>query len=189
MTVKKEMTAEAPETIIKVYFDPEDTADDVYRKYNEQIQEAKDTPLDSGFDNLAGLINAIPGVVKKFLIWFLKTLDYFGLLPRWLMKLSPFHGSVFVTALGSLGIPPVYHHLYDFGNIPAFIAFGARRSVTETGADGKPVKHKYVDFTIVTDERICDGFYYASAFKSFRRFLNNPEKLDEPPEEVMKDVF
>ncbi|MBR3383091.1 MAG: hypothetical protein IKG85_08690 [Clostridia bacterium] len=189
MTVKKEMTAEAPETIIKVYFDPTDTAADVYRKYNEQIKEAKDTPLDSGFDKLAWLINAVPGVLKKFLVWFLKLLDYFGLLPAWLMRLSPFHGSVFVTALGSLGIPPVYHHLYDFGNIPAFIAFGARRTETEIGDDGAPVKRKYIDFTIVTDERICDGFYYASAFKSFRRFLNNPEKLDEPPAKVEKDVF
>ena len=189
MAVKKEMTADAPETIIKVYFDPEDTAEDVYRKYNEQIADAKNTPLDSGFDNLAGLINAVPGVLKKFLVWFLKTLDYFGLLPKWLMHLSPFHGSVFVTALGSLGIPPVFHHLYDFGNIPAFIAFGSRRTATETGDDGAPVKRKYMDFTIVTDERICDGFYYASAFKSFRRFLNNPEKLDVPPEKVEKDVF
>ena len=189
MTVKKELTADAPETIIKVYFDPTDTAADVYRKYTEQIAEAKQTPLDSSFDKLAGLINLVPGLLKKFLVWVLKVVDYFGLLPRWLMKLSPFHGSVFVTALGSLGIPPVYHHLYDFGNIPAFIAFGARRTVTETGDDGQPVKRKYIDFTVVTDERICDGFYYASAFKSFRRFLNNPEKLDTPPEKVEKDVF
>ena len=189
MAVKKDMKADAPETIIKVYFSPEDTADDVFRKYNEQIQEAKDTPLDSGFDNLAGLINVIPGLIKKFVIWFIRVLDYFGKLPRFLMKLSPFHGSVFVTALGSLGIPPVFHHLYDFGNIPAFIAFGARRTVTELGDDGAPVRRKYVDYTIVTDERICDGFYYASAFKSFRRYLNNPEKLDVPPEKVEEDVF
>lgn len=189
MTVKKEMKADAPETIIKVYFDPTDTPADVYRKYTEQINEAKQTPLDSSFDKLAGLINLVPGLLKKFLVWVLKVIDYFGLLPRWLMKLSPFHGSVFVTALGSLGIPPVYHHLYDFGNIPAFIAFGARRTVTETGDDGQPVKRKYIDFTVVTDERICDGFYYASAFKSFRRFLNNPEKLDQPPEKVEEDVF
>lgn len=189
MTVKKSLKADAPETIISVYFDPTDTADDVYRKYNELVAEAKNTPLDSSFDNLAGLVNAVPGVIKKFLIWLLKTLDYFGKLPRFLTKLSPFHGSVFVTALGSLGIPPVFHHLYDFGNIPAFIAFGARRTVTETGDDGAPVRRKYVDYTIVTDERICDGFYYASAFKSFRRLLNNPEKLDVPPEKVEEDVF
>ena len=189
MTVKKSLKADAPETIISAYFKPTDTADDVYRQYQELIDEAKKPALDSSFDNLAGVVNAVPGVIKKFLIWFLKTLDYFGKLPRWLMKLSPFHGSVFVTALGSLGIPPVFHHLYDFGNIPAFIAFGARRTETEIGDDGSPVRRKYVDYTIVTDERICDGFYYASAFKTFRRLLNNPEKLDLPPEKVEKDVF
>ncbi|MCR5611271.1 MAG: hypothetical protein K6F68_05500 [Clostridiales bacterium] len=189
LAVKKDMKADAPETIIKVCFSPEDTAEDVFRKFNEQVLDAKDTPLDSSFDNLAGLINAVPGVLKKFLVWFLKTLDYFGKLPRFLMRLSPFHGSVFVTDLGSLGIPPVFHHLYDFGNIPAFIGFGSRRTQTVTGDDGTPVRKKFVDYTIVTDERICDGFYYASAFKSFRRYLNNPEKLDVPPEEVKKDVF
>ena len=189
LAVKKDMKADAPETIIKVYFSPEDTAEDVFRKFNEQVKEAKDTPLESSFDNLAGLINLVPGLLKKFLVWFLKTLDYFGKLPASLMKLSPFHGSVFITDLGSLGIPPVFHHLYDFGNIPAFIGFGARKTVTTVENDGTPVKKKFVDYTIVTDERICDGFYYASAFKSFRRYLNNPEKLDVPPEEVKKDVY
>lgn len=189
LAVKKDMKADSPETIIKVCFSPEDTADDVFRKFNEQVLDAKDAPLDSSFDNLAGLINIVPGILKKFLVWFLKLLDYFGKIPRFLMRLSPFHGSIFITDLGSLGIPPVFHHLYDFGNIPAFIGFGSRRTQTVTDDDGKPVRKKFVDYTIVTDERICDGFYYASAFKSFRRYLNNPEKLDEPPAEVKKDVY
>lgn len=189
LAVKKEMRADASETIIKVYFDPNDTVDDVYRKMNEQIAGAKNSPLDSGFDNLAWLINAVPGILKKLLVWILKVFDYFGWLPAWLMRLSPFHGSVFVTDLGSLGIPPIYHHLYDFGNIPVFVAFGSRRSENEVGPDGAPVKKKYIDFTIVTDERICDGFYYASAFKTFRRFLNNPEKLDVPPDKIEEDVY
>lgn len=189
MAVKKEMTAEAPETIIKVYFEPTDTADDVYRKYSEQVQIAKDTPLDSGFDNLAGLINAVPGILKKFLVWVLKVFDYFGWLPRFIMKLSPFHGSIFITSLGSLGIKPVFHHLYDFGNMPIFVAFGSRRTETEVENDGTPVRRKYLDFTVVSDERISDGFYYASSIKMFRRLLNNPDKLDTPPDEVINDVY
>ncbi len=189
MAVKKELTAEAPETIIKVYFEPGDTAYDVYRKYQEQVKLAKDTPLDSGFDNLAGLINAVPGILKKFLVWVLKCFDYFGWLPRDIMKLSPFHGSIFITALGSLGIQPVFHHLYDFGNVPIFVAFGSRRTVTEVEPSGTPVRHKYLDYTVVSDERIVDGFYYASSIKMFRRLIMNPEKLDVPPEEIMEDVY
>jgi hypothetical protein len=40
----------------------------------------------------------------------------------------------------------------------------------------------------VTDERICDGYYYASAFKMFKRFVENPELLERPPEVVYEDI-
>ena len=189
MAVKKEIKLNSPETIISVDLLPSDTADDVYRKFNEQLELANASEdLDSSFDSLAGLLNLIPGVVLKFAIWLLKTLDYFGLLPPELLALSPFHGSAFITSMGSLGIPPIYHHLYDFGNIPVFLAFGAKRTVYEPKADGETVKRKYVDFTAVTDERVVDGQYYASALKKIRSLLLHPEQLDEPPA-VKEDIY
>ena len=57
-------------------------------------------------------------------------LDYFGFLPRWLTKLSPFHGSVYITSMASLGIPPIFHHLYDFGNVFTAELVRLRRSGT-----------------------------------------------------------
>ena len=39
-----------------------------------------------------------------------------------------------------------------------------------------------------TDERICDGFYFATALKHMKKFLQHPERLDEPLDEVVKDV-
>ena len=41
---------------------------------------------------------------------------------------------------------------------------------------------------VVTDERICDGFYYAAAFKLLRRYIENPELLELPPEQVFEDI-
>jgi len=38
------------------------------------------------------------------------------------------------------------------------------------------------------DERICDGFYYASAIKYFLRVFAHPEMLDSPPETVEQDI-
>lgn len=189
MAIKKEMTTDASETIITIYFSPEDTAKDVYEKFNAELEKAKgSSELDSSFDKLAGLLNLIPGVFMKFTVWLLKTMDYFGMLPRWLLRLSPFHASLFITSMGSLGIPPIYHHLYDFGNIPIFVAFGIKRRENELQADGSIVQHKYIDFSVVTDERICDGFYFASSIKQMKRFLANPEKLDVPPETIVRDV-
>ena len=190
MVVKKELKVGSPETIISVDLDPHDTADDVYRKFDEQVQIANASDeLDSGFDNLAGMINMIPGLFLKFVIWLLKTLDYFGLLPVELTDLSPFHGSIFITSMGSLGIPPIYHHLYDFGNIPVFIAFGAKRTEYGVDVEGKPVRNKYLDYSGVTDERIVDGQYYASAFKKLRSLMLHPDQLDLPPEVVKEDIF
>ena len=38
------------------------------------------------------------------------------------------------------------------------------------------------------DERICDGFYYASLIKYFLRLLSHPEVLDRPPETIEQDI-
>lgn len=188
LTIKKEMSTRSPETIVKVHLSPRDTVFDVYRKLNTQVEKAKQTPLDSGFDNTAHALMLVPGVCLKFLVWFLKTLDYFGMLPKFLLEISPFHGSIFFTSMGSLGIPPIYHHLYDFGNLPVFGSFGCKRKAVEVLEDGTILQRKYVDFKFTLDERIVDGYYYAAFFKHFKRVIAKPEMLDNPPETVKADI-
>ena len=189
MVVKKEMTVEAPDTSIKVHLSPRDTALDVYHKLNAAVESVKATQeLDSSLDNLIMYFTLIPSVIMKFTVWLLKLLDYFGLLPKFLLELSPFHGSLFFTSMGSLGIKPIYHHLYDFGNLPIFGAFGMKRKAYEVQEDGSVVQKKYIDVKFVMDERIADGFYYATFFKYYRRLMAHPEILDNPPEEIVKDI-
>ena len=160
----------------------------MYEKFNQAVEQVKNAPLNSDFDNTARILTMIPGVVLKFVVWLLKLLDYFGLLPGFLLEVSPFHGSMFFTSMGSLGIRPIYHHLYDFGNIPTFGAFGCKRRALEVQEDGTIVQKKYVDIKFTLDERIVDGYYYATFFKHYRRLLAHPEVLDEAPEEVIKDI-
>ena len=54
--------------------------------------------------------------------------------------------------------------------------------------DGQIVERKYLDLTFNLDERICDGFYYASVIKYFIRLLGHPEILDKIPEQIEKDI-
>ena len=188
MTVKKEMRNDSPDTVIKVTFDPTLTAGEVYERFNERVRQVKDAPTDTSFDKLAGAFHMIPGLLLKFFVFFLQGLDYFGLLPRFLTKLSPFHGSLYVTSMASLGIPPIYHHLYDFGNVPVFCAMGKKRRVLEPKRDGGVELKKYIDFNYVTDERIVDGFYYASVLRCIHNLLSDPWQLDQPPAEIVRDV-
>lgn len=190
MTIKKEMTLESPDTCIKFYMSPGDTADTIYHSFNKLVEEnkAKSGNGESSFDSTARILTYIPGIMLRFTVGFLRFIDYFGLLPRFLTHISPFHASLAITSMGSLGIPPIYHHLYDFGNIPVFISYGAKRRENELDKNGQPVTRRYIDIAVVTDERVCDGFYFASALKYMRTLFNNPELLDTPPETIIKDI-
>ncbi|MBR3974111.1 MAG: hypothetical protein IKJ99_09220 [Oscillospiraceae bacterium] len=189
MVVKKEMSVDSPDTSIKVHLTPYDTAQDVYKKLSAAIGDVKKSQeLDSSLDGLIQIFTLIPSIIMKFLVWLLKLMDYFGLLPKFLLELSPFHGSLFFTSMGSLGIRPIYHHLYDFGNLPVFGAFGCKRRAYEVQEDGSVAQKKYIDVKFVLDERIVDGYYYATFFKYFRSLMRHPELLDNPPEVVNTDI-
>lgn len=188
MTVKKEMKLDSPDSCMKVHLKPTDTPKDVYEKFSAAVDEIRNSPADSDFDNTARALTYLPGIFLKFTVWLLKTLDYFGMLPKFLLEVSPFHGSIFFTSMGSLGIPAIYHHLYNFGNLPIFIAFGGKYRKNEVLADGTVVTRKYIDIKVTMDERIADGYYYSTFLKHFKRLVAHPEMLDEPLDEVIQDV-
>ncbi|MBE6686563.1 MAG: hypothetical protein E7591_04945 [Ruminococcaceae bacterium] len=187
LVIKKEMSLESPDTVIKAYFYPDATAEEVYYQFEKIINDYRNSP-GGDFDDTVKFFSYIPRVVMRGAMNVIKFFDYFNMLPRFLTKLSPFHGSFFITSMGSLGIPPIYHHLYDFGNVPLFLSFGTKYRKNELNDEGQVEKHSYVDYTVVTDERICDGYYFASAMKFMRSVVRNPCQLDKRPDEVKKDI-
>ena len=188
MAIKKELKLNAPETVLKVYATPYDTLNSIYYQLRDELEKNKKEGDHNNMDVFARILVSFPRIFLKFTVWFLKLLDYFGLLPRVLTKLSPFHGSLFITNMGSLGMPPIFHHLYNFGNLPVFIAMGAKRTEYVLNKDGEVEKRRVIDFTVVCDERICDGHYYASAFKKLKKTIENPECLLNAPEKVVEDI-
>ena len=188
LTIKKKMELDAQETVIKIPANADASIHDIYKSTMDIIEDNRCDGDGNSMDAAARIFTFIPSVLLKFTVWFLKLLDYFGLLPRWLTKISPFHGSMFITNMGSLGIPPVFHHLYDFGNIPLFISLGKKHTVYQTQKDGTVAKRKFIDITVVCDERICDGHYYATAFKNLNRFVEKAWLLETPPEKVTCDI-
>jgi hypothetical protein len=188
MTIKKKLSTTAPDTTMKCVFEPTDTIFDIYEKWNAVAVAAVGDGSDTNFDKTAKLINFIPGFLMKFAINLLRGLDYIGLLPRALTKVSPFHGSMVITSMGSLGIGPIYHHLYDFGNLPIFLSYGKKYTRYIIDEEGNAHKRNFVGFRVVTDERICDGYYYASAFKSLLHIIKSPRCLEISPETVAEDV-
>ena len=188
MTVKRALSVGATETVIKVIFEPTDTILDVYRKMNEKIDEVKSADESSGTEDFADTVARFPRFLLRFAISLLRAMDYYGWLPKSLLDISPFHGSMIITDLGSLRIGPVYHHIYNFGTAPVFIAFGAKRHAYEINRRGEVEDRKYVDCKFVTDEGIVDGHYYAQFLQAYRYMFNHPDILLSPPARVYEDV-
>ena len=193
MTIKTTLSADAPDTCIKVYFEPNDTIDEVYEKFNAAVQAVKDasetkSDKESGFDKTARILAGLPRFILLPVIHLLTFLDNNRLLPQAIIGVSPFHGSLFVTSMGSLGIRPVYHHLYNFGNLPIFVSYGNKRMELCLDEQGNVQKKRMIDLKVVTDERICDGYLYASAFKTIRTYLEHPQVLDQAPDAIKEDI-
>lgn len=189
MTVKRSLAIDATETTFKVVFEPTDTIFDVYRKMSEKIDEIKTVEGNNNTEDVAEAMCKAPRFLLRFALTILRIMDYFGWLPQSLLDASPFHGSMIITDLGSLRIGPIYHHIYNFGTLPVFISFGAKRHAYELDRHGNMVDRKYVDCKFVMDERTVDGHYYAQFLQAFRYICQHPEIVETPPSKVVEDVF
>jgi hypothetical protein len=61
-------------------------------------------------------------------------------MPRFVIDASPFHTSLFLTNNASVGLPAVFHHIYNFGSTTMFWSMGAPRKKIDLDKDGKAVR-------------------------------------------------
>jgi len=189
MALKKSLRDNEPSTTIKIPFTGHESIFEVKELFDQQIRINKDADNENGTDKLMGVLTAIPNWVMRWAFGLIRFLDRSSLLPAALTDLSPFHGGLFITYLKSLGIPGIYHHIYDLGTIGQFIAVGKERLAPVVDQKtGEIVARKIMTMMVVADERICDGLYYARSMRLFRRILENPAVLEERLEVVEKDI-
>ncbi len=192
LTVKKSMHEDGEEGNLMPDFEPTDTLREVTEKFNIALAEVRaeeEAAQAKGNDTdfIVKLVNFLPGFFKKFVVWVLRSLDSFGLMPKVINRVSPFHSSAYVTNVGSIGLNPVYHHLYEFGTTSVFMAIGKKEVINVVNRDGLKEHKHVINMRFVLDERICDGYYFASAIKLFKYYVKNPELLLLPPDYISED--
>ncbi len=174
------------ETMSKIYLEPTDTIFDVKEKVGKYIDENRKYDNDNSTDKIIKTLLSIPGLLR-FGVAVLKWMDKHGLLPRAIIEASPFHASFLITNLASIRTNHIYHHVYDFGTTSISMALGNMREVPRRTLDGEIVHDRCIPAGMVMDERIASGSYFALAFRAFKRYLKNPELLEQPPKEVKVD--
>lgn len=169
---KKQMSDDAPLATVKRRFDREETFPELVGKLTTEIGSAKSvTP--SAMDKELKILLALPGFLLAFLIGLLKRLYSIGLAPRSLVDTDPLYTSAFLTNLGSIKIDACYHHLYEHGNCPLFVAIGQTRLVP-TVIDGAIVARPEVTLRYTFDERVEDGLYCAQSLKLLAQRIEDP---------------
>ena len=187
IAVKRTLSDEGEETLIKPYFLPTDTLQDIVRKTKTEQENNQKVGQQNSSDAISKILGLLPEFLLRFVVFMLLHLDKVGMMPKFINKASPWHSSIFLTNIGSIGVESIYHHLYEFGTCSMFCAMGkkSRRHTFDKNGDVKSIKSIQLKF--VLDERICDGFYYASSMRLLNKILSNPAVLLLPPEIVNID--
>lgn len=172
-------------TMSKMYFEITDTVFDINNKINSYVNENRESPENNGTEKIMKILLSVPGLVNVGVVAF-KILDKFGLLPKAIIDMSPFHMSLGITNLASIRTNHIYHHCYEFGTTSIFMAMGNLREIPKRKGDEITLV-KTMPIGVTMDERICSGSYFASAFRVMKKYLANPELLEAPPEKIVQD--
>ncbi|MBQ2987404.1 MAG: 2-oxo acid dehydrogenase subunit E2 [Tyzzerella sp.] len=176
------------ETTIKLCFDGTETILEIAKIINDAIEkETTKRTGENGTDKLARVLTCVPSPLIRFAVNTLMWMDKHNLLPKAIIDLSPFHTSFFITNLKSLGINYVHHHVYNFGTTGLFFAIGKEKTIPVV--KGNEIIHqKHMGFSLVSDERFCDGLYFAMSLRELRKIMRNPAILEKPLDKKVEDV-
>lgn len=141
------------------------------------------TQKNFGLDDTLDLLKKLPRPIMMFAMWGFRMLDFFGKMPKALTDEDPNYSTVFLTNLGSIKCPSVYHHLNNYGTNSIMVAIGTIHKEEVFQADGSRQVRDIVDVGVTLDERIADGFYFGRSWKIVQHLLSNPELLERPLKE------
>ena len=187
-TIHPELHIDSPDTTIKLCFEGTESILEIAQTINDAIR--KETILrqeENDTDKLARFLTALPSWVLNIVAAVLMWMDRHNMMPKSIIEFSPFHTSFYITNLKSLGINHVHHHTCEFGTNGLFFAMGKEKNIPVAHKDEVAIE-KHMGFSLVSDERFCDGLYYALALREFRKIMRDPSVLEIPLEKKVEDM-
>ena len=174
VVLKRKEDGTPDETTIKIYMEKNDNVFKIYDRVQKLVAENSQASHSNNTDKFASFMLSLP-LLPRFVLWLANVLDRHGLLPKFVVDLSPFHTSLFITNLASIRTNFIHHHVYEFGTTSVFVCMGKPVPDFLSGNYDK----KVMPLGVTMDERICSGYEYAAFCSDFRRYLAHPELLEE----------
>jgi hypothetical protein len=180
-SLKKEMSDDGQMGQAKIRFEPDDTLSDVAERIQRVLERSRSTK-ESASEKEMAIVTSLPPFLIRFIVWALRKLDSWNLMPGSMIDADELYASLFVANLGSFGLETPYHHLYEWGTIPIFGTVGKIYKGQVTRDNGEVEIRDLVSIKWSLDERAVDGFYCARTLDLFKEFIANPEVLEHKPE-------
>jgi len=187
VTLKKNDTDDIDESLVKLNFNPESTVFEISEQLEAAIEVSREPRNKNRTDVFAHTLLAVP-LFPNIVVGLVRLLDRYGLMPGFVYKASPFHTSLFISNMASIGMGYIYHHIYNFGTTSIFVSMGKTEQVLHANADGTCKSRRIMPLGVVIDERIASGALYGKAFAFLRSCLAKPEILEERPENVRLEI-
>lgn len=177
---KRRFTDHAEEALMFLFAKEDDTVDTISKRIIGDVKEARKTEHSSGgIDEVIDKFAKIPRPILIPVIRIIRYLDFWGLNPKALTDGDPNYATIFLSNLGSIKCPAVYHHLNNYGTNSIFITIGTIHKEEMLMPDGTKQIRDVVDIGATLDERIGDGFYFARSLKLIKHIFANPELLEK----------
>ena len=178
---KRRFTDHAEEALMTLVPKDTDTVVDIGRKIVGDVKEQRKSEHSSGgIDSVVDAFAKLPRPILMLAIRIIRWLDFWGKCPNIITEGDPNYTSVFMTNLGSIKCPAVYHHLNNYGTNSFFLSIGTLHKEEMVMEDGHKEIRDVIEIGAILDERIGDGFYFARSLKLVKHIMANPMLLELP---------
>lgn len=172
LSVKKELRDGAKIVMLKIPYQEGEGPEEIHDRLQAIVTEgrSKDMPVEKEVKGFLMLPGFLLSILVKVLLW----LDRRHWLPGFFVDPDPMYTSLTVANLGSVGMDPAYHHLYEYGNCPFFAVIG-RIQERPVAVDGRVEVHPVVEIRYTFDERVEDGLACAQGLAGLKELVEDPD--------------
>jgi hypothetical protein len=173
--VKQKLETGAPMVAVKRRFDLDGSFAEMVAGMAQTQADHKSGRINTTDQELALLLK-FPGFVRRLIMGTLRFLDRLGMLPPSFIRNDPMYCSAFFANMASLGMPPVYHHLYEYGTAGIFGSVGRPVAAPGSPTSG-PDRRRTMQIRWTFDERCDDGLAAWYAIRRVKQVVEDPESV------------
>ena len=170
--IKAKLAEGAPFITVKRRFDLDTTFGDMVVGMDQEQTRARSGETNTVEKEL-DLLMKFPSFMRRIIMTVIRAGDRWGTLPRDYIEKDPMFTSCFWANMASLGMPAVFHHLYEYGTGTIFCSIGRPVPVAGGTAIG-PDRHRVVTLKWTYDERADDGLATWFVLRRLKRNMEDP---------------